>query len=80
MFRRILLIEQFKNENMSRIFKEFFIDYPIYSQKLIFQELMDHGVMVKNDAEVLAKELYSPVFMYHISKENREDELICVDQ
>lgn len=72
MFRRILLIEQFKNENMSRIFKEFFIDYPINSQKLIFQELMDHGVMVKKDAEALAIELYSPFFMYHSIKCDKE--------
>lgn len=65
MFRRILLIEQFKNEKMSQIFKEFFIDYPVNSQKLILEQLIDSGMMINKNAEILAIELYSPFFMYH---------------
>lgn len=65
MFRRILLIEQFKNEKMAQIFKEFFVDYPINYQVKIFEELINKGIMVNKNAEILAIELYSPFFMYH---------------
>lgn len=65
MFRRILLIEQFKNEKMAQIFKEFFIDFPISYQVKIFEELINKGLMINKNAEILAIELYSPFFMYH---------------
>lgn len=65
MFRRILLIEQFKNEKMAQIFKDFFVDFPISYQVKIFEELISKGVMKNKNAEMLAIELYSPFFMYH---------------
>lgn len=72
MFRRILLIEQFKNEEMAKTYKKFFIDLPITSQKEIFQKLMKSGVMKKKNAEVLALELYAPFFVYHTVECNKE--------
>lgn len=68
MFRRILLIEQFKNEKMAKTFKNFFIELPLTSQKEIFEKLMQDGVMKKKNPEVLALELYAPFFMYHTVK------------
>lgn len=72
MFRRILLIEQFKNEKMAQIFKEFFIDYPIKSQTVIFEKLIGEGLMADKNPETLAIELYSPFFMYHSIKCEKE--------
>ncbi len=66
MFRRILLIEQFKNKEMAKAFKEFFIDLPLRSQKDIFEKLMGDGIMKKKNPEVLALELYAPFFIYHM--------------
>lgn len=72
MFRRILLIEQFKNEKMASTFKEFFVDLPLISQKEIFKKLMQDGAMKKKDPEVLALELYAPFFIYHTVKCDKE--------
>lgn len=68
MFRRILLIEQFKNEEMAKTFKEFFIELPLISQQEIFEKLMQDGIMKRKNPEVLALELYAPFFVYHTVK------------
>ena len=65
MFRRILLIEQFKNEEMAKIFKEFFIELPLATQEELFRQLMQDGVMKDKDPKVLALELCAPFFLYH---------------
>lgn len=67
MFRRLLLVEQFKNEEMAHLYREFFIDMPIRSEIEIFQELMNQGVMKRKNPEVLAMELYSPFYLYHMT-------------
>ncbi|MGL6197298.1 MAG: MATE family efflux transporter [Lachnospiraceae bacterium] len=72
MFRRILLIEQFKNKAMEIAFKEFFVELPLTSQKEIFEKLMLDGVMKKKNPEVLALELYAPFFVYHTVKCDKE--------
>lgn len=72
MFRRILLIEQFKNEKMEKIFKFFFVELPLTSQKAIFEKLIQDGMMKKKDPEVLALELYAPFFVYHTVKYDKE--------
>ncbi|MCC0650007.1 TetR/AcrR family transcriptional regulator [Clostridioides sp. ZZV15-6598] len=68
MFRRVLLIEQFKNEKMAQIFNDFFIEFPITSQKLTFEKLIEDGIMISKNPEVLAMELYAPFFLYHTAK------------
>lgn len=74
MFRKLLIIEQFKNPEMARIYREFFIELPIQSQKEVFEQYMKAGIIKKMNAEVLAMELYAPFFMYHtIHKDNLED-------
>ena len=38
-FRQLLLIEKFKNPKMAELYKEFFVDIPLNTQKEIFIEL-----------------------------------------
>lgn len=64
-FRRLLIVEQYKNETMKKIYKNIFIEYPLKTMCEIFRELIDLGYMKKNDPEVYAMELYAPFFMYH---------------
>ena len=73
MFRRLLLIEQFKIKSMAELYRSFFIDLPIQSQEQLFLQLMDKGIMKKKNARVLAMELYAPFFLYHTAAESRED-------
>ncbi len=75
MFRRILMIEQFKNSKMADIYKEFFIDIPMLHQQKIFEELIRQGLMKNRNPKVLSMELYAPFHMYHAVKHD-EAELV----
>lgn len=68
-FRRFLVLEQFKNPEIAKLYKEFFIDIPINSTASIFEELIKQGYMKKGDATVYAMELYCPFFMCHTLKD-----------
>ena len=65
MFRKMLMIEQFRNAKMAAIYKEFFVDIPLKRQIEIFKKLMEYGLMKNKNAEVLAMELFAPFYMYH---------------
>ncbi len=80
MFRRILLIEQFKNPQMADIYKEFFIDIPMQYQQEIFQELIKHGLMKPLNPAVLSLELYAPFYMYHSVKCNETELMQLFEQ
>ncbi|MDO5521152.1 MAG: TetR/AcrR family transcriptional regulator [bacterium] len=71
-FRRLLMIEQFKNKKMAAIYKELFIDLPIDHQEALFQKLIKAGIMKDNNARVMAIELYAPFFLYHTVEEDEE--------
>ena len=73
MFRRILLLEKFKNEKIASIYKEFFVDIPIKNLISIFEELMDKGLMTKGNSEVFAMELYSPFYLYHFVERDQKE-------
>lgn len=73
MFRRLLMIEQFKNPDMAEIYRIFFIELPVQSQEQLFLQLMKAGIMKKKNARMLAMELYAPFFLYHTAAESRED-------
>ncbi len=65
MFRRMLMIEQFRDVKIAAIYKDFFVDIPLRRQVEIFKNLMEFGLMKEKNPEVLAMELYAPFFMYH---------------
>lgn len=73
MFRRMLLLEQFKNPQMAEIYNEFFLEIPMNRQSEIFEELMKQGLMKKRDPKVLAMELYAPFYMYHAVKHDERE-------
>lgn len=66
MFRRMLILEMYNNENIREVFKRIFVDMPIQNQKRIFEEMIGQGKLRNSDAEVLSMELYAPFFLYHI--------------
>lgn len=73
MFRRLLVIEQFKNPEMGRLYQSFFIDLAVDGQTKIFDELMKAGYMKMCNPKVLAMELYAPFFMYHTIRPDSKD-------
>lgn len=64
-FRRLLLIEKFRDPEIAEIYKNFFIDIPIQYQIKIFKKLQKNGLMIQGNAQVFAMELYSPFYLYH---------------
>lgn len=64
-FRQLLLIEKFKNPKMAELYKEFFVDIPLNTQKEIFIELQNQGLMTGGDPYVFAMELYAPFYLFH---------------
>lgn len=64
-FRQLLLIEKFKNPKMAELYKEFFVDIPLNTQKEIFIELQNQGLMTGGDPDVFAMELYAPFYRFH---------------
>lgn len=72
-FRKLLLIEQFKNPKMKEIYQQTFIDAPIMTMSSIFSELIKLGYMKEGTPEVYAMELYAPFFMYHTVGVESED-------
>lgn len=72
MFRRMLMMEMFKNEEMAKVYKNIFIDMPVQYQTMLFQALIDQGKLKDAGAEVMAMELYAPFFLYHTVGENIE--------
>ena len=71
-FRRILLMEQFKNKEIAELYKSCFIEMPVEGMEKIFAELMENGMMKKKNSRVLAMELYAPFFLYHLAADDME--------
>lgn len=72
MFRRMLLMEMFKNPPMAAVYKKIFIDMPLQYQKHIFDSLINEGILRDANSEVMSLELYSPFFMYHAVEEDSQ--------
>ncbi len=63
MFRKLLLIEQFKNPKMGKLYNDIFVEYPIKATAEHFEKLIKNGYMKKGDPKVYAVELYAPFFL-----------------
>ena len=64
-FRRLLLLEKFKNPEIAEIYKTFFVDIPLDNQIAIFEQLQKQGLMITGNTRVFAMELYAPFYLYH---------------
>lgn len=70
-FRQLLMIEQFRDEEMKELYQKFFIRQPVSFTEKIFEELMKLGYMKAGNPRIYAMELYGPFFLYHTAG-NRE--------
>jgi AcrR family transcriptional regulator len=62
-FRKILIIEQFKNKAIQEVYFKYFMDDAIQFQTQLFHYLMEVGALKKANPETLAYEFYSPIFL-----------------
>lgn len=73
MFRRLLIMEQFKSPEMAEIYRRFFIELPLEAQSQLFGKLMEEGNMKKGNPKVQAMELYAPFYLYHLAADSGEE-------
>ena len=75
-FRKMITIEQYKNEKMSKLYHKHLAGGVIDYLSKLFEEMIKVGVFKENDPYQLALEFYSPIYMlisiYDVS-ENKED-------
>ncbi len=61
--RKMLTIEQYRNETVSSLFRRLSFDESIGFQAKLFEALMAEGCFVKTDPYILALEFFSPIFL-----------------
>lgn len=73
--RRMLTIEQYCSMEAAVLFRRMMFDDAIAYQSQIFKRMIDDGLFVKADPEVLAWEFYAPIFSLFFRYDNNEAEL-----
>ena len=61
-FRKMLLLERYRNPELNRIYEELFVNGAVEYEEKIFAELIDAGVIKKEDSHVIAIRFYSPIY------------------
>lgn len=62
-FRKMLTIEQYKNDQVATLFQKIFIDDVLEFESNLFRELISKGHFVQSDPYVMALHFYSPIFL-----------------
>lgn len=61
---RLMLIEQFNNEDVKRAYNYWMFVEPLNFQSKVFQMLMEIGLINKADSEYIAIKYYTPIFFF----------------
>ena len=77
---RIMLIEQFNNDDVRKLYQEWLLDKPLNFQSKIFSALMNFGIVPNGDSGYLSVKYYAPIYLYaqkwlfsgELTKENKE--------
>lgn len=77
---RIMLIEQFNNDDVRKLYQHWLMDEPLNFQRKIFSALMSVGMITSCDSKYLAVKYYAPIYFYaqkwllsgELTEENKE--------
>lgn len=61
---RLLLIEQFGNSEVQKIYDCWMFEKPLEFQSKVFYTLMEIGIFPKTDSEYLAVKYYAPIYFF----------------
>ena len=61
-FRKMLMIERYRNPELNRIYEELFVNGAVEYEEKIFAELIADGVIKKEDPHIIAVRFYSPIY------------------
>lgn len=62
-FRRMLMIEQYKNNDAAKTFRSWFTDDAIRFQTDLFREMIAQGYFRKGPARIIALQFYAPFYL-----------------
>ena len=84
-FRKMLMIERYRNPELNRIYEELFINGAVEYEEKIFAELISAGVIKKEEPHVIALRFYSPIYyllqkydMWPEKEEEAKQEMISI--
>ena len=61
--RRMLSLEQYRSEEMGKLYQEMVVSGPVHYTTDIFRRMMKNGRMKPGDADALAAQFYAPMFL-----------------
>ncbi len=71
-FGKILVMEQYHNEELARMFHNLWIDRPVEYISHALSVMITNRELIKMDSYVLAMEFYSPIFMLQFRYDRAE--------
>lgn len=74
-FRRMLTIEQYRSEDIAKLFRKISFDDSIEYQAQLFDALIKTGCFIEVDPYILAIEFFSPIFLIFYKYDNKNEEL-----
>nr|WP_306290364.1 TetR/AcrR family transcriptional regulator [Pseudoflavonifractor phocaeensis] len=63
MFRQMLTLEQYRNGEAGRCYRDIFIEAPIRFQTALFAQMMQRGIFRPGDPGAAAAQFYGPIFL-----------------
>lgn len=78
--RRMLTLEQYCSKEAAELFRRLMFDDAIAYQSQIFKRMIDDGLMIQADPEVLAWEFYAPIFLLFYRYDNGGEELARAEE
>lgn len=61
-FRRILMIERYRNQDLNKIYEDLFVNGAVKHEERIFSSLIAAGVIKKEDSHIVALRFYTPIY------------------
>ena len=74
-FRRLLTIEQYRNETLRKIYIENFMERQLAYNEKVFAYLLKLGVLRGTSAQMMSLEFYAPFFMLQYRMTDEEEKL-----
>lgn len=62
-FRKMMIIEQYKSEELNAVFIDTFVEKTLKYQTKVFQQLINEGRIKDADPEIMALQFYSPIML-----------------
>lgn len=78
--RRMLSLEQYRSEEMGKLYQEMAVSGPVHYTADVFRRMMERGRMKPGDADALAAQFYAPMFLLIAMADGGADNGLCVLQ